>query len=132
MEINRSNKILAGLGVIVAILLGKIFYIQILTGKYKENALNKSMVYDVIYPPRGIIYDRNGDILVGNKVCYDVLVTPREVGAFDTLTLADALGVEVEFIRERMQYYRRNRTRIGYRSQTFLKQVSSENYMRFA
>ena len=132
MEINRTNKLLIGLGVVVTLLLGKIFYIQILNSKYKVNALNNSMVYDVVYPPRGVIYDRNGDVLVGNKVCYDVLVTPREVGPFDTLALADALGVEADFIRERMDYYRRNRTRIGFRSQTFLKQVSVENYMRFA
>ena len=132
MEINRSNKLLIGLGAAALLLLGKIFYIQILNSKYKENALNNSMVYDVVYPPRGVIYDRNGEILVGNKVCYDVLVTPREVGVFDTLALADALGVEADFIRERMAWYRRNRTKIGFRSQTLLKQVSVENYMRFA
>jgi len=132
MEINRTNKLLIGLGVAVGLLLGKIFYIQILTPRYKENAMNNSMVYDVVYPPRGIIYDRNGNILVGNRICYDVLVTPREVTPFDTLGLADALGVEPDFIRERMEYYRQNRRRIGYRSQTLMKQVSIERFMRFA
>lgn len=132
MEINRTNKLLIGLAVVVAILLGKIFYIQILTGKYRENAMNNSMVYDVVYPPRGVIYDRNGNILVGNRICYDVLVTPREVGPFDTLALADALDVEADFIRERMAWYKAHRRSIGYRSQTLLKRVSIERYLRFA
>jgi Cell division protein FtsI/penicillin-binding protein 2 len=90
-----------GLVVVAAIILGKLFYIQIIDNKYKINASNNSMVYDIIYPTRGIIYDRNGKIIVSNKVTYDILVTPREVQPFDTLMLASALEVEPSFIKER-------------------------------
>lgn len=131
MEINKKNKLLIGLGVAVGILLVKLFSIQVIEDKYKISSDNNSMVYDVIYPTRGIIYDRNGEIIVGNKSAYDIIVTPREVTAFDTVALANALDVDVQFIRDRMAYYRKNRSSIGYQSQTMLKQVPPETYMKF-
>ena len=132
MEINRKNKLLIGLVTVAAVLVGKLFYIQCINGEYKVNADNNSMVYDYIYPPRGVIYDRNGEILVGNKVCYDILVTPKEVQEFDTLALANALCIPDSLVRSKMEYYRKNRKSIGFRTLPFLKQVSSEAYMRFA
>lgn len=129
---NRAKILIIGLWVVVAILLGRLFYIQILDGSYKLDSTNNSMVYETIYPPRGIIYDRNGLMLVGNKVSYNILVTPREVQPFDTLLLAKALGIEPDFIREKMDYYRTYRTRIGYQTLTFVKQLPVEQYMYFA
>lgn len=131
MEMNRKNRLLFGLVAVAALLLVKLFYIQIINDKYKRDASNNSMVYNYIYPPRGVIYDRNGEILVGNEVCYDIAVTPRDVAPFDTLALAEALGVEADFIRERMAYYRKYRTRIGWQTLTLLKHIPQENYIRF-
>lgn len=132
MELNRKNRLVTGLLVVAAVLLAKLFYIQIINDKYKRDADNNSLVYNYIYPPRGIIYDRNGEELVGNEVCYDIVVTPRDVKPFDTLALARALNVEADFIRERMAYYRKYRTRIGFQTLSFVKQIPHENYIRFA
>ena len=133
MEINNRTKVLGiVLGVVVAILVGRLFQIQILDGSYKRDASNNSMIYETIFPPRGIIYDRDGRVLVGNKVCYDILVTPREVTEFDTLALAEALGITPEFVRERMSFYKERRRSIGYQTLTFVKQLPVERYMRFA
>ena len=132
MDLSRRNKLLIGLGVVGAILVGKLFYIQIVDDRYKRDASNNSMVYETIYPTRGVIYDRNGRTLVGNKIAYDILVTPREVRPFDTLALAAALEVDPLFIREKMKEYERSRSRIGYQSVVMLKQVSPERYMKFA
>lgn len=129
---NRSRVLLIGLIVVAAILLGKLFYIQIIDDKYKINASNNSMVYDIIYPTRGIIYDRNGKIIVSNKVTYDILVTPREVTPFDTLLLASVLETSPEFIRDKMAEYSRNKKKIGYQSMVMLKQIKPETYMKFA
>ena len=132
MTLNRKNKILAGLATAALILIGRLFVIQIVDDSYKIDASNNSMVYSTIYPTRGIIYDRNGKILVGNKVAYDILVTPKEVSEFDTLALGKALGVTPEFIRDKMAEYYRNRRKIGYQSVVMLKQLPPETYMRFA
>ena len=132
MKLNRENKLLIGLCTAAAILIAKIFSIQILDQTYKLDANNNSMVYSTIYPTRGIINDRNGKILVGNKVAYDLLVTPKEVEEFDTTSLAKVLGVTPDFIREKMQEFHRNRKRIGWQSVVMIKQMPQETYMKFA
>ena len=128
----RHTRLLIGLGVVAAILLAKIFSIQVLDDHYKIDADNNTTVREIIYPTRGVIYDRNGDILVGNKVAYDILVNPRDVGEFDTLALATALDVTPEFIRGKMDEYQRNRRKIGFQSVTMIKQIPAETYNKFA
>ena len=132
MKLERANKLRIGLLIMAGILIAKIFYIQIIDDRYKIDASNNSMVYDIIDPTRGVIYDRNGKIIVGNKVAYDILVTPKEVSEFDTLLLASVLEVEPDFIRSKMAEYRKNRRRIGYQSVIMMKQLSAEKYMKFS
>jgi len=131
MKIERSHKLIIGLCVVALVLLVKLFSIQILDDSYKINASNNSMVYDMIYPTRGVIYDRNGKIIVGNKVAYDIMVTPREVTEFDTLMLAEALDTSVDVIKSKMAEYAKNRKRIGYQSLVMFKQIPVESYMKF-
>ena len=132
MKLNRENKLLIGLCTAALILIAKLFTIQILNDRYKLSADNNTMVYTTIYPTRGIMHDRNGKILVGNKVAYDLMVTPKEVEEFDTLTLCKVLDITPEFVREKMQEFYRNRRKIGYQSVVMIKQVPPETYMKFA
>ena len=101
MKLDRENKLLIGLCTAALILIAKLFSIQIVEDKYKFAAENNSLAYTTIYPNRGIINDRNGKILVGNKVAYDIMVTPREVEPFDTLEFCHVLDVSPEFVHER-------------------------------
>ena len=126
MILDRRNKLLIGLGIVAAILIARLFVIQIIDNKYKIDASNNSMVYNTIYPTRGIMHDRNGNILVGNKVAYDILVTPREVEAFDTTAFCRILGVDREFLETKFAEYRKYRRKIGYQSVILLKQVPTE------
>ncbi len=132
MILNRKNKLLIGLCIASAILIIKLFSIQIVDKTYRTAAENNSMVHRIIYPTRGIIHDRNEEILVGNKVAYDLLVTPREVKEFDTLAFCEVLDVTPEFVKEKMDEYHRFRTRIGYQSRVMIKQLPQETYMKFA
>ncbi len=127
----RHIRLIIGLGAVALLLLGKLFSIQILNGSYKKDADSNSKVYETIYPTRGIIYDRNGDILVGNKVAYDIMVSPREVGEFDTLALAAVLEVTPEFIREKMADFNKRKRAIGFQSVSMMRTVPAETYMRF-
>ncbi len=127
----RHIRLIAGLGVVALLLLGKIFSLQILDDRYKKDADRNSTIRETIYPTRGVIYDRNGNILVGNKVAYDLLVHPREVKEFDTLALATVLDVDVEFIRTRLQDYSRRLSSIGFQGVTMMRNLPAETYMRF-
>ena len=128
----RKIKLLIGLCTAALIIIGKLFSIQILDDSYKMAAENNSLVYTTIYPTRGIIHDRNGKILVGNKMSYDLMVTPREVKSFDTLEFCKILDVSEEFVKEKMNEYKKYRSKIGWRTVVMIKQMPQETYMRFA
>ena len=128
----RKTKLLIGLCTAALIIICKLFSIQILDDNYKMAAENNSLVYNTIYPTRGIIHDRNSKILVGNKMSYDLMVTPREVKEFDTLEFCKALGVSQEFVREKMNEYKMYRSKIGWRTVVMIKQMPQETYMKFA
>ena len=132
MTLDRENKLLIGLCAMVGILIAKLFSIQIVDDQYKQSAENNTKVYTTIYPTRGIIHDRNGKILVGNKVAYDLMVTPTEVSEFDTLALAHVLGVTPDFIKEKMDEFSRNRRKIGFQSVVMMKKLTPEVYTKFA
>ena len=128
----RHTRLIIGLVIVAVVLLAKIFSIQVLDDHYKIDADNNTTVREIIYPTRGVIYDRNGEILVGNKVAYDILVSPLDVKEFDTLALATALDVTPEFIRGKMDEYKKNRRKIGFQSVTMIKQIPAETYNKFA
>lgn len=91
---NRKYTI-QGLFILLAlILLGKLFYIQVVTDKYFLDANNNALKRIYTYPARGVILDRNGKILAQNQPTYDLLVTPNDVKAFDTLSLCKILQID--------------------------------------
>ena len=130
-ENNRYIKCIIGVVAFVLILLGRIFYIQLVDTGYRDAAVGNALVYESIYPTRGIIYDRNGEILVGNKVAYDIVVTPREVKPFDTLALAEALDIEPAWLIQKMAEYERDRRKIGFQSVVMMRHVPAETHVRF-
>lgn len=130
---DRYLKLLIGLCVIALVLVGRLFYIQIIKTKYKDLSEANAMVHTPIYPARGLIKDRNGEVLVGNKICYDILVTPSEVKEeFDTATFCSIFGVSRDFVSDKFKEYRTYRRKIGYQSVVLLKQVDPERYIEFA
>ncbi len=66
-----------------------LFRLQVLDSDYKQYATNNVLREVVKFPARGLIYDRKGKLLVYNKTAYDLLITPREVSAFDTTLLCN-------------------------------------------
>ena len=65
--------------VVAVIFMAKLFALQIVSTKYKRSATQNVLREEVEYPVRGLIYDRNGELLVFNQAAYDLLVTPREL-----------------------------------------------------
>ena len=84
--------------VAMVVLLIRLFYIQIIDKTYFLESENNVLRKIIVYPARGVVQDRKGKILVKNIPVYDLVVTPKEVKAFDTLALCKLLGVDkVEF-----------------------------------
>ena len=73
---------------VALVLLSRLFYIQIVDRNYVQAARNNALRNQVQFPPRGEVYDRNGEFLVQSKESYDLMVIPRDVEPFDTSALA--------------------------------------------
>lgn len=106
----------------------RLFHIQVIDKSYEQYALNNAQSVRVIYPARGLIYDRNGEIIVYNKAAYDIMVTPRQLEPFDTTELCEILKISRESVRERVRSARSYSYRVP---SVFMKQVSYENAALF-
>ena len=113
---------------IALIIVARLFYIQVIDDRYLLSANNNVMRKKIIYPARGIILDRNGQVLVQNEPVYDIMVTPREVQELDTLLLCDLLGIDTVDFNVRLN---RAKAHSPYRASQFMKQVSSNIYAKF-
>ncbi|MDD3272918.1 MAG: penicillin-binding transpeptidase domain-containing protein [Bacteroidales bacterium] len=128
---SKKNLLIIGLLIVAIVMVLQLFNLQILDEQYKITASNNAFRYDVRYPARGIIFDRNGNILVGNQTAYDIMITPYEIKDLDTADLCSIFDLNIEDVRKTLADYRKNRRRIGYQSLPFVKQVSPEQYSVF-
>jgi penicillin-binding protein 2 len=81
------------------VFLTKLFAIQVLDEDYSKAAEKNTIRRVVEYPYRGLIYDRNGKLIVYNVPEYDLMVIPREMKGVDTLRLCELLGIsKLDFI----------------------------------
>ncbi len=107
------------------VFIAKLFTIQVLDSSYKQYATQNVLRRVINYPSRGLIYDRNGNLLVYNKAAYDLLVTPRELSTFDTLEFCNILKVEKE---ELIRELKKAKAYSRYKSSIIVKQLSPEMY----
>jgi penicillin-binding protein 2 len=122
---NRKYFIMAmaiAAGVIIII---RLFLIQVIDKTYRTSAENNVLRYVTQYPARGLIYDRNGELIVYNQAAYDLLVIPAQVTAFDTARFNEILSISREEFLERLKTARKYSR---YTPSVFLKIISSETY----
>ncbi len=118
---------------IVTIYIVRLFGLQVSDDKYKENADSNAFLRRVIYPARGLVYDRNGKLVVFNQPAYDVMLIPRDVKDFDTTALCDALEITREQLAEKWEEMKNPRKNPGYSTYTpqkLLSHLSQEDYGR--
>jgi penicillin-binding protein 2 len=77
----------------------RLFFLQIIGSEYKDWAENNAFLNKTLYPERGVIYDRNDNLLVYNQSIYDVMLIIREIQPFDTLDFCRTLGITKEFLK---------------------------------
>ena len=127
----RKYVIGAFIVILVIIYLVRLFDLQVMDTRYKDYADSNAFLKKAIYPSRGIIYDRNGKVVVYNQPAYDVMLIPRDVQEFDTLDFCRTLGITPEQFRKRIADMKDRRLNPGYSSyspQTFLTHLSAQDY----
>ncbi|MEG1903972.1 MAG: penicillin-binding transpeptidase domain-containing protein, partial [Bacteroidales bacterium] len=129
----EKRKFIIGGGacLLVLIYIIRLFNLQVLSDEYKAYADSNAFLKKTIYPSRGMIYDRNGELLVFNQPAYDLMMVMREVQPFDTLDLCNTLHITKEQFDKRIGEIRNRRLNPGYSSytpQTFMSQLSGQDY----
>ncbi len=110
---------------VAAIFVVKLFYMQVISDKYK--VLSESNVRRIvtIYPARGIIYDRKGRKIVSNEEAYDLMVVPRQVNNIDTNELCQLLEIDKQSFISRLN---KAKQYSPYRASPFVEQISKTTY----
>lgn len=115
---------------VVIVYIGRLFALQVLSPEYRDSANSNALLHKVIQPSRGVIFDRNGKMLVNNQPSYNVMVTTRNVSKdMDTLAFCRTLDITPEFFVNRMAEIRDRRRNPGfsnYTSQVFMSQLTVE------
>ena len=98
---SKRKLIIAGIMLgIGAIFILRLFSIQITNKTYKQFATRNVLRYITTFPARGLIYDRNGELMVYNKAAYDLMMIPREVKSFDTTELCNIIQLDRVELRD--------------------------------
>ncbi|NVK50428.1 MAG: peptidoglycan glycosyltransferase [Cyclobacteriaceae bacterium] len=78
------------------VLLTKLFMIQVVDDSFSRKAERNAIQRVVDHPYRGLIYDRNGELLVYNNPIFDLMVVPKEFAVKDTARFLNIFGIEKE------------------------------------
>lgn len=129
-NLEKRKYVIGGIAVsIVLIFLIRLFVLQILTDDYKKNADSNAFLKKIQYPSRGVMYDRQGELLVYNQPAYDITMVPKEIENLDTLDLCNALNITRGYFERRMRDIRDRHINPGYSRythQVFMTQLSAE------
>lgn len=121
-------------GAVILLLLVYLFSlmkIQLDNEEYKTLAEKNALYLKTTYPDRGLIYDRNGKLLVYNQPSYDITFIPRELKKLDTLAFCNTLGITLQEFNNRIEKAKDRRLNPGYSTfteQDFMTQLSAEEY----
>ncbi|RYF90519.1 MAG: penicillin-binding protein 2 [Chitinophagaceae bacterium] len=86
----------------IVIIIVRLFTLQVFSSKYKIMADDQGMFRKVVYPDRGIIYDRKNRPILRNTIIYDLMVTPGKIRGTDTAMLCNILDIDTAEFRKRI------------------------------
>ncbi|MBQ6236644.1 MAG: penicillin-binding protein 2 [Bacteroidales bacterium] len=115
---------------IIFLAIGLIFivrlaFLQLFDSDLRRQADSQALRHITQYPARGLIYDRNGELLVYNEAVYDLKVIPKMVKRLDTNMFCSVVGISRDEFDARMRKACKYST---YSASMFMKQISKEEY----
>jgi penicillin-binding protein 2 len=116
---------------IALIYLTRLFYLQVVDESYVFFAQNNVLQEQTIYPARGLIYDRNGELLVYNDAIYDLSVITDQVKNLDTISFCNVLGISKEEFLSTFARIRRQKGFSPWKPVVFQRQITIPTYAAF-
>ena len=130
---NDRQKIIVAFFCICALLLiYKSAELQIFESKYREQARRTTLDKRISYPSRGLIYDRNNELLVVNVPIYDIKATYKKVDVnMDTVAFCNLLEIPIDTFATLLNKNWKSRRYHKSVPFTFLSKVKPETYAKF-
>lgn len=130
-NLEKRRYVIGGFVLLIAVIyMVRLFGLQVADDKYKAFAENNAFLRKVQYPSRGLMYDRNGELVVFNQPAYDVMMIPRDVKGLDTLDFCNTLGITPPEFNERLADMKKSPGYSSYTPQRFMSHLSARDYGR--
>ena len=127
----RYLKIFSVLVIIALIFIARLSYLQLFTDRYALNAANTSIKTEYVIPQRGVIFDRNGKILVGNQPAYEISFTHALMKPdFDTVGFCNLMKIDKKDFIKRINDIKKEKYYSRLTPMTFIKDLSREDIAR--
>ena len=128
----RRRYVISGIAVVVVLVyIIRLFYLQVIDQSTKDQADNNALVKQTIYPSRGLIYDRNGELLVFNQPIYEITMVMRDMGKeWDTTAFCQCLQISRTDFDDRITEIKDKKKNRGYSRwtpQVFMSQLKKED-----
>lgn len=124
-------RILAFISIIACIFIARLAYLQLLTDRYALNAANTSIKIEYIIPQRGVIFDRNGKIMVGNQPSFEISFTQALMKSdFDTISFCNLVGMNKTQFIQRIEEVKAEKYYSKLTPMTFIKDLGREDIAR--
>lgn len=130
MKNNEQRKFIIGLIFLSVglVFLIRLFYVQVIDDHYKLDAASNVLRHIVKYPARGLIYDRNGELLVYNEAAYDLMVIPRQMSeTMDTVAFCQLIGIRKDEFIAKMN---KAKSFSSHKASTFEKEIPAKAYAK--
>jgi penicillin-binding protein 2 len=99
---SRKNIIRLIFIALFVIIIIRLFTLQVITSKYKILAEDQGMFRKVVYPDRGIVFDRKKNAILQNTNISDLMVTPNKLKGIDTAALCEILNIDTAQFKKRI------------------------------
>lgn len=125
--------VIGGIAILVVfVYILRLFVLQVMDQSTQGKAETNAQLRQTIYPSRGLIYDRNGELIVANQPIYEVTMIIKEMQSslFDTLGFCETLRITPIEFEERLKHItnpRKNRGYSRYSPQVFMEQLRQED-----
>lgn len=126
---SRSYIIRAIFLTVFLLILGQLVNLQIFDRKYHQLARDNAIFAKIVYPERGIIFDRKGRPILNNTIMFDLMVTPTEVKNIDTLAFCRLMDIDTAEFRKRIVEAILKNSRV--RPSIFISLLTPEMQARF-
>lgn len=99
---SRKNVIMLVFAGVFLIIVAQLANLQLFSPKYKIMADDQGKFRKVIYPDRGIIYDRYRKAILQNTTIYDLMVVPNKLKGVDTFGMCKILDIDTAQFNKRV------------------------------